>query len=152
MISNFEILKRLFISIIAVIQPFIIHFTHKDLISLSQSWNTELQPLFIFTNSLVSYFFFDMPKWRIPAVLLLLLTVFSVKDYYVLHNILAIGFFVTSALPLWSIKRFRFYLPIYLLSTFFLIFDGFFWMETWAIIVLCSYHIHLLFYTHFLKH
>ena len=96
MISNFELFKRLFISIIAVLQPFIIYFVCGDLVSISQSWNTNLQPLFIFTNALVSYFFFDIPKWRIPAVLLLLLTVFSVKDWFLLHNILAILFFVHS--------------------------------------------------------
>ena len=92
MISNFELYKRLFTALIAVLQPFIIYFTCGDLISLSQSWNTPLQPLFIFTNALVSYFFFDLPKWRVPAVLLLLLTVFSVEDYVTIHNVLAVGF------------------------------------------------------------
>jgi hypothetical protein len=152
MISNFEFSKRLFTSVLAVLQPFIIYFTYGDLLSISQSWETPLQPLFIFTNALVSYFFFDLPKWRIPAVLLLLLTVFSVKDWFILHNILAISFFIFSAFPLWSLKKFRFYLPIYIFSLFFLFFDGLYWMETWGIITLCFYHIHLMFYTKFLKH
>jgi hypothetical protein len=152
MINNFDFFKRLFTSVLAVLQPFIIYFFCGDLISISQSWNTPLQPLFIFTNALVSYFFFDLPKWRIPAVLLLLLTVFSVKDWFILHNILAISFFIFSAFPLWSLKKFRFYLPIYIFSLFFLFFDGLYWMETWGIITLCFYHIHLMFYTKFLKH
>jgi len=143
MISNFELIKRLFTSILAVALPFIIYFVCGDLRSISQSWGTELQPLFIFTNALVSYFFFNLPKWRIPAILLLLLTVFSVQDWFILHNILAILFFITSAIPLWSVKRFRFYLPIYLTSVAFLVFDGFYWMETWAILTLGIYHIHL---------
>jgi hypothetical protein len=148
---DFDFCKRLFISIIAVLQPFIIYMCYGELRSISQSWNTDLQPLFIFTNALVSYFFFDMPKWRIPAVLLLLLTVFSVKDWFVLHNVLAILFFIVSALSLWTIKKFRFYFGIYLLSIIFLLFDGFFWMETWAILTLCFYHVHIMIYTHFLK-
>jgi hypothetical protein len=152
MINNFDFFKRLFTSVLAVLQPFIIYFFCGDLISISQSWDTPLQPLFIFTNALVSYFFFDLPKWRIPAVLLLLLTVFSVKDWFMLHNILAILFFIFSAFPLWSLKKFRFYLPIYIFSLFFLFFDGLYWMETWGIITLCFYHIHLMFYTKFLKH
>jgi len=151
MISKFEIGKRLFTTIIALLQPFIIYFVCGDLISISQSWNTPLQPLFIFTNALVSYFFFDIHNWRIPAILLLLLTVFSVKDYFMLHNILAISFFIFSAIPLWSIKKFRIYLPIYLLSLIFLFFDGFYWMETWAIITLCFYHIHLMVYRYLLN-
>lgn len=151
MISRFELFKRLFTAIIAVLQPFIIYFTCGDLISLSQSWNTPLQPLFIFTNALVSYFFFDLPKWRIPAVLLLLLTVFSVDGHPDLHNVLAILFFVFCVFPLWSIKRFRLYLPVYLISIVFLIFDGLYWMETWAIVSLCFYHIHLIIYRYLLN-
>ncbi len=54
MISKFEIIKRLFTSVLAVLQPFIIYFTCGDLESISQSWSTQLQPLFIFTNALVS--------------------------------------------------------------------------------------------------
>ncbi len=145
--KNFELIKRLFTSIIAVLQPFIIYFTCGDLASISQSWTTPLQPLFIFTNALVSYFFFDMPKWRIPAVLLLLLTVFSVVDYPIFHNLVAIGFFISCVFPLWSLKKFRIYLPFYLFSILILIFDGMFWMETWAIIVLCFYHIHAMLYS-----
>lgn len=147
MISNFELIKRLFTSILAVALPFIIYFVCGDLRSISQSWNTELQPLFIFTNALVSYFFFDLPKWRVSAVLLLLLTVFSVKDWFILHNVLAVCFFVSAVFPLWSIKKFRFYIPIYLLSIIFLIFDGFYWMETWAIVTLCFYHVHVMLFT-----
>ena len=152
MISNFEFIKRLFTSVLAVLQPFIIYFTCGPLLSISQSWTTPLQPLFIFTNALVSYFFFDLPKWRISSVFLLLLTVFSVKDWFMLHNILAISFFVFSAIPLWSLKKFRFYLPIYIFSLFFLFFDGLYWAETWGIVTLCFYHIHLMFYTKFLRH
>jgi len=152
MITKFEFYKRLFTAVIALLQPFIIYLTCGHLSSLSQSWDTPLKPLFIFTNAIVSYFFFDLPKWRIPAVLLLLLTVFSVKDYFMLHNILAISFFVTSTFPLWSIKKFRFYMPIYLLSLLFLYFDGLYWMETWGIATLCFYHIHLMVHTYFLRH
>jgi hypothetical protein len=147
MISNFELIKRLFTSFLAMFLPFIIYFVCGDLKSISQSWETELQPLFIFTNALVSYFFFDLPKWRVPALLLLLLTVFSVEDWFILHNILAVLFFVISAIPLWLRKRFRFYLPIYLVSVVFLFFDGFYWMETWAILTLGLYHVHLMLFT-----
>jgi hypothetical protein len=144
MVKKYDFIIKLFVVILAVLQPFIIHFFNNDLVSISQSWTTDLQPLFIFTNALVSYYFFDLPKWRVSAILLLLLTVFSVEDWFVLHNILAIGFFVSAVFPLWSLKRFRFYLPIYLLSILFLIFDGLYWMETWGIVTLCFYHIHIM--------
>jgi hypothetical protein len=105
--------------------------------------------MFIITNALVSFFFFKLEKWRIPATLLLLLTAFPVCDYFVLHNILAISFFIFSGVSLWSIKKFRFYLGIFLLSALFL-FDGLFWAETWGIITLVFYHIHLLVYRYLL--
>lgn len=149
--NRFEIYKRIFTTIVALLQPFIIYFVCGDLISISQSWNTPLQPLFIFTNAIVSYFFFDLPKWRVSAVLLLLLTVFSVKDFFILHNILAILFFISSAIPLLLIKKFSYYFIIYLISLIFLFFDGFYWMETWAIITLCFYHLHLMLYRYLLE-
>jgi hypothetical protein len=147
MIEKFDIIKRLFTCVLAVLQPFIIYFVCGNLVSISQSWTTPLQPLFIFTNALVSYFFFDLPKWRIPAVLLLLLTVFSVENWFVLHNILAVSFFVMSGVSMLSLKKFRFYIPLYLISLFFLLNGGFFWMETWAIVCLVFYHMHIMLYT-----
>jgi hypothetical protein len=147
MIEKFDIIKRLFTSVLALLQPFIIYFVCGDLISISQSWTTPLQPLFIFTNALVSYFFFDLPKWRIPAILLLLLTVFSVESWFVLHNILAVSFFVMSGVSMLSLKKFKFYIPLYLISLFFLLNGEFFWMETWAIICLVFYHMHVMLYT-----
>jgi len=141
--------ERLFASFLAVLQPFIIYVLYGDNHAISRSWETPLQPMFIITNALVSFFFFKLEKWRIPATLLLLLTAFPVCDYFVLHNILAISFFIFSGVSLWSIKKFRFYLGIFLLSALFL-FDGLFWAETWGIITLVFYHIHLLVYRYLL--
>jgi len=50
MITKFEFYKRLFTAVIALLQPFIIYLTCGHLDSISQSWNTPLQPLFIFTK------------------------------------------------------------------------------------------------------
>jgi len=77
---------------------------------------------------------------------LLLLTAFSVPDHFWLHNIFAILFFVTCLVPLYIAKRFKYYLYIYLISVLFWVFNSFFWMETWGILTLCSYHLHLMLY------
>ena len=147
--NRWDIFERLFTSILGLVQPFIIYFLYGDIHAISRVWDTPLQPLFIITNALVSFFFFKIPKWRIPALLLLLLTSFSVADHFVLHNIFAILFFIFSGVSLLSIKKFRFYLGIFLLSVIFL-FDGLFWAETWGIITLVFYHTHLLIYYHLL--
>jgi hypothetical protein len=147
--NRWDMFERLFASFLAALQPFIIYVLYGDNHAISKSWETPLQPMFIITNALVSFFFFKLEKWRIPATLLLLLTAFPVCDYFVLHNILAISFFIFSGVSLWSIKKFRFYLGIFLLSALFL-FDGLFWAETWGIITLVFYHIHLLVYRYLL--
>ena len=150
MIKSFDFFRRLFVIVLAILQPFIIYFYCGELSSISQSWETDLQFLFILTNALVSYFFFELDDWKIPAMFLLLLTSFSVPDYFWLHNIFAILFFVTCLVPLYLTKRFKFYLPIYLLSILFWVFNGFFWMETWGILTLCTYHLHLMLYKSYL--
>ena len=141
-----NIFERLFTLFLAIIQPFIIYFLYGDNQAISRAWDTPLQPLFIITNALVSFFFFKIPKWRIPALLLLLLTSFPVTDYFVLHNIFAILFFIFSGVSLWSIKKFRYYLGVFLISALFL-FHGLFWAETWGIITLVVYHTHVLLYS-----
>ena len=147
--NKWDMFERLFSSALAVVQPFIIYFLYGDNHAISRCWDTPLQPLFIITNALVSFFFFKIPKWRIPAILLLLLTSFSVTDYFVLHNIFAVLFFIFSGVSLWSIKKFRYYLIIFLLSALFL-FHGLFWAETWGIITLVFYHTHLTIYRYLL--
>ena len=150
MIKNFDFIRRLFVIVLAILQPFIIYFYCGELPSISQSWETNLQFLFILTNALVSYFFFEIDEWKIPSMFLLLLTSFSVPDHFWLHNIFAILFFLSCLIPLYFAKRFKFYLPIYLLSILFWIFNGFFWMETWGILTLCAYHLHLMIYGYLL--
>lgn len=147
---KWDIFERLFTSGLAMLQPFIIYMTIGDQFAISHSWNTPLQPLFIITNALVSFFFFKLEKWRIPALLLLLLTAFPVCDYFWLHNIFAILFFIFSGISLWSIKRMRYYFFIFLCSLIF-IFNGLFWSETFGIITLATYHLHLLLYRYLLS-
>lgn len=144
--NRWDMFERLFTSFLAVVQPFIIYFLYGDEDAISRIWGTPLQPMFIIINALVSFFFFKLPKWRVPALLLLLLTAFPVCNYFVLHNIFAILFFIFSGVSLWSLKKFRYYLAIFLMSSLFLL-DGLFWTETWGIITLVVYHIHVLIYT-----
>jgi len=147
---KWELYERFLTSFFAVLQPFIIYILYGDNFAISNSWITPLQPLFIITNALVSFFFYKLDKWKIPAILLLLLTAFSVENHFVLHNTLSVLFFVFSGISLLSLKKFRYYFLIFIMSFLFL-FYGIFWVETWAIITLGIYHIHLILYTYFLK-
>lgn len=150
MTLNFDFFRRLFVIILAILQPFIIYFYCGKLTSISQVWETDLQFLFITTNALVSYFFFELDEWKIPSSFLLLLTAFSVTDHFWLHNVFAILFFISCLIPLYFTKRLKFYLPIYLISILVWITNGFFWMESWGILTLCFYHLHLIIYRYLL--
>jgi hypothetical protein len=74
-----------------------------------------------------------------------MLTAFSVELFPTAHNIFAIGFFLSNVYPLLAIKRFRWYILLYLTSAIGLIW-GILWAEIWGIVVLSAYHLHTLLY------
>jgi len=113
---------------------------------LSNSWQTILQPLFIITNAVTSFYFFSLNRWKIPSVFLMLLTAFSVDMSPMFHNILAGGFFLTCLYPLMWFKRFSYYVYIYLFSGVIWWLFGLFWFEVWGVYTLCIFHIHVLWY------
>jgi hypothetical protein len=133
---------RFTILIVCFLVPFIMLLTYGKLHSISAYWESPLQPLFIVSNALTTYIFVSIPKWRISAIFLFLLTIFSVEYYGMLHNIFAVGFFIFNLYPLFSIKRYRFLTIPYVLSVLWL--PDLFWVEVQAIIVLCLYHFLLL--------
>ncbi len=135
---------KLFVLLLALLQPLIIVLCYGvDVHSISTMWLTTLQPLFIITNASTSYYLFDLKRWRIPSLFLLLLTAFSVEFSMITHNIFAIIFFITCVYSLYGIRRLRRYILIYILSLLVLVFtSSVFWAEVWAIIVICSYHLH----------
>lgn len=138
----YEFLIRTIILISCFITPFTMLLSYGKLNSISAYWESPLQPLFIVSNALTTYIFVSLPKWRISAVFLFLLTIFSVEYYGMLHNIFAVGFFLFNLYPLFSIKRYRFLMIPYILSVIWL--PDLFWVEVQAIIVLCLYHFLLL--------
>ena len=146
MIKKIDFYIKIFVVLIAILQPFILYYFCGNLKSISSSWMTFLQPLYIFTNACVSYFFFNIDNWKTPSLLLLLLTSFSVDLYPLIHNIIAILFFIICMSPIMIDKRFNFYGYIYLFSIVVGFLTNLFWMETWAISTLCFYHLHSLIY------
>ena len=133
---------KLLVIILAITQPLIIFFTLGDVPSISSVWLSYLQPLFIITNAVTSYFLFSTKNWFLPSLFLLLLTAFSVDFSLVLHNIFAVLFFIVSLYSLYGIRRLRWYIIPYILSAIVLLLFGVFWAEVWAILVICLYHLH----------
>lgn len=130
--------------ILAMIQPIIILIDLGNIVSISSVWGTRLQPLFIVTNAITSFFLFNEPKWKLSALCLLLLTAFSVDLFPVLHNWLAGAFFISCFIIMIRIKRYLIYPSLFLCSLLFLFFGNLFWMEFFAIYIICFYHFKLL--------
>ena len=136
---------RFFAIILAIVQPIIIIFLKgTNVISISSMWGTELEPLFIFTNAVTSFYLFQDKRWQIPSLFLLLLTAFSVQSYPLLHNLFAAGFFISSLISLFEKEKFKLFPILYLISIVFLPKKYYFWMEIWAVYVICAYHLNIL--------
>jgi len=136
-----KILTILFVGVC----PYIIAFNNPDLISLSKSWETPYQPLFILMNAATSYFFFLMPKWQLSSFCLMLLTAFSLQMYPDIHDIIALGFFVVTFYALYSSQRFEEYIIFYLFGGL-VAFKNIMWGEVISITALSTYHLELLIY------
>ena len=137
-----EYILKTVVILISLLYPFVLLSVEGELNSISQYWDTSLQPVFILGNVMTAYFFFSMDDWKIPSFFLVLVTAFSVKLYPTIHNIVAVLFFISCLIPLFRSKRFKFYGYLYLLSPFIGLIGGLLYLEIYSIIVLCSYHLH----------
>jgi hypothetical protein len=137
---------KLSVILLALVIPFIMLSIHGPESSLSNYWNTPMQPLYIIVNASTSYFLFSLDRWKLSACLLLLTTAFSVEYYSMLHNIFAVCFFVANLWPLFYInRRYLGYFYLYVISIFFFPFNVLVG-EIIAVSSLCLYHAHVLIY------
>jgi hypothetical protein len=60
MLKKYDFYVRLFVVLLAMIQPYIIYQVYEGLSAISLVWGTILEPLFIVTNALTSYYLFSM--------------------------------------------------------------------------------------------
>lgn len=137
-------LVRAIVILVAAVAPFIYTHYQQDEVSISEFWGTGLEPLFIFTNAATSYFFFSTEKWKPSAILLLLLTAFSVDKFAIAHNVFAASFFIYNFIPLATDKRLNIYAVPYTATLAFVQWPDIFVTEVLAVLVLCVFHAHLL--------
>jgi hypothetical protein len=138
-----EYIIRLLVILFASIAPFIMMYFEGFLPSISNYWATPMQPIFLIANATTSFYLFKIPSWKYPAILLFLLTAFSIDFHRIPHNVLSTAFFVLSSYPLLKSRHFKFCFWIYassLIVMYFSLLAG----ETVAILALCIYHILLL--------
>jgi hypothetical protein len=151
MLKKYDFYVRLFVVLLAMIQPYIIYNVYEGLSAISLVWGTMLEPLFVTTNALTSYYLFSTKNWEFPALCLLLLTAFSLAMFPITHNVIAIIFFLSVIYPLYKAKRFKFVLWMYPIAIPIGYFWGVFWAETWGIVVMCLYHLCFIMYKKYLS-
>ena len=145
---------KIILILISVMYPFILLSVEGELKSLSQYWNTPLQPLFIVANVMTAYIFLSIENWKIPSFLLVLVTAFSTILYPNTHNVLAVLFFISCLYPLFKSKRLKFYGYLYLISPIIGLLFGLLYLEIYNILIICAYHLHMLIHilhTHYKK-
>lgn len=143
MISRFnrnEYLIRVAVIILAMVSPFICLLTYGYKPSISSYWETDIQPLFILTNAATSYYLYSIKRWRISALLLLMLTSFSVELYPNVHNAIAIFFFISNIRPILISSHFKWCIYPYG-SSLLVLPISMTYSEIIAIISLCLYHL-----------
>jgi len=135
----FDFHIKLFVIILAALTPLILFLTQGYLPSISSYWETPMQPLFIITNASTSYHLYGIKNWRLPAFFLLFLTAFSVTDFEIIHNIVAVLFFIICLYPLYVARHYKFVFWVYMVSLPLMIYDLFLG-ESIAVAALCLYH------------
>ena len=136
-----NIYVKFFVMTLSMVSPFIYMWIsgHQD--SISGYWETSIQPLFIFVNASTSYYLFSIKNWWIPAFFLMLLTSFSVTNFFVVHHIFAIAFFFFCGVSILK-SKIKIYILPYLLSLIPLAFGSLIWAEIMGILTICLFHIH----------
>ena len=136
-----NIYVKFFVMTLSMVSPFIYMWIsgHQD--SISGYWETSIQPLFIFVNASTSYYLFSIKNWWIPAFFLMLLTSFSVTNFFVVHHIFAISFFFFCGVSILK-SKIKIYIFPYLLSLIPLLFGNLIWSEIIGILTICLFHFH----------
>lgn len=134
---------KLLVIMLALLNLLVLPLFIEDLKSLSWSWVTAWQPMFILSNAATSYYMYSSGRWRWPGLFLMMLTAFSVEMYPALHYIFSGGFFLACIGPMLYDKRLRSYAIPYILTL------PVFWYdimlaEFLAVAILLGYHSHLL--------
>jgi hypothetical protein len=142
--TNKDYLIRIFVIILALSFPIVCLFHGELRESLSKYFNSPLQSYYLLTNVLTAYLLYSLDEWKCPAIFLLILTVFPVDGYKMLHNIFAYAFFISCFKPIFNHNRLQPYAVPYLLSLVVLT-KSFIWTEIICILTLCSFHSHLLY-------
>lgn len=127
--------------LLAALSPFIYIAVCGQKISISSYWETQMQPMFIFVNASTSYYLFSIKNWWTPSFLLMILTAFSVSQFFWVHNIFAIAFFVFSGVSLIR-SKIKWYIFPYLCSAIPLLFGNILWAEIIGILTICAFHVH----------
>jgi hypothetical protein len=93
------------VSMAAALATTIIALYYK--ITLSLLVSTSWEALFITMCALTSLSLFNIERWRLPAILILLVAAFPTPKYEIAHYVFAITFFLISYIKILTAKRYN---------------------------------------------
>jgi hypothetical protein len=134
-----EFYSKLLLIISIALSPIICYLLVGYRSSYSMYFLTEAQPLFIIGNVMTAFYLHKIKDWELPAFTIILVLTFSVDKYPMMHNILAVFFFVQAMFIIYKKGRNVTILIPYVLSLS-LAAISLFYAEVAAIIVLCTHH------------
>lgn len=94
----------------------------------------------LFSSLAIGLLVHSNKEWRLPAIFLIILSVFNMYDYPILHYGSAIFFFTTSTYAMWNDKRVSNFGKISLLG-YPLIMFGLMTFEIFQIVILSLFHL-----------
>jgi hypothetical protein len=94
----------------------------------------------LFTTLAIGLLVHSNKEWRLPAIFLIILSIFNMYDYPILHYSSAIFFFITSTYSMWNDKRVSNFGKISLLG-YPLIMFGLMTFEIFQIVILSLFHL-----------
>ena len=94
----------------------------------------------LFSSLAIGLLVHSNKEWRLPAIFLIILSVFNMYDYPILHYGSAIFFFTTSTYAMWNDKRVSGFGKLSL-SLYPLIFFSLMIFELIEVLIICSFHL-----------
>ncbi len=94
----------------------------------------------LFSTLAIGLLIHSNKEWRFPAIFLIVLSVFNMYDYPILHYGSAIFFFITSTYAMWNDKRVNGFGKISLIG-YILICMGLMAFEVFQILILLLFHL-----------
>lgn len=94
----------------------------------------------VFSILAIGLFFHRNKEWTYSSIFLIILALFNMYDFPIVHYISAAAFFFTSTYAMWNDKRVKWFGRVSAISYIFFILN-LFWFEMIQVLLICIFHL-----------